>query len=109
LPSVEGEEVKVRGSSRRLLQIVLNLIVNAEQALAGTPAPRLRVAVARAGDRAELTVEDNGLSAGDKRDPYGLGIGLDVSKWLAEQQRGSLERTAFPTGGSKATLLLPPS
>jgi signal transduction histidine kinase len=103
---VDGEEVKVRGSSRRLLQIVLNLIVNAEQALAGAQAPRLRVGVARAGDRAELTVEDN-ADARQAQDPYGLGIGLDVSRWLAAEQNGSLEVVTIPTGGSKVTLTLP--
>ena len=104
--AVEGEEVKVRGSSRRLLQIVLNLIVNAEQALAGTPAPRLRVAVARVGECAELNVEDNGQTSADERDPYRLGIGLSVSEWLAAEQGGSLTRVTLPTGGSRATLSL---
>jgi C4-dicarboxylate-specific signal transduction histidine kinase len=94
---VDGEEVKVRGSSRRLLQIVLNLIVNAEQALAGAQAPQLRVAVARVGECAEL----------DGRDPYRLGIGLSVSEWLAAEQGGSLTRVTLPTGGSRSTLSIP--
>jgi C4-dicarboxylate-specific signal transduction histidine kinase len=104
---VDGEEVKVRGSSRRLLQIVLNLIVNAEQALAGAQAPQLRVAVARVGECAELSVEDNGQTSADGRDPYRLGIGLSVSEWLAAEQGGSLTRVTLPTGGSRSTLSIP--
>lgn len=102
---VEGDEVSVQGNARRLLQIALNLIVNAEQALAGTPSAKLRVAVARVGNGAELIVEDN--SAGSAVKKEGLGIGLEVSKWIAEQQQGTLKRIMLPTGGSRATLSLP--
>ena len=113
---VEGDEVSIQGNSRRLVQITLNMIVNAEKALAGTPSPKLRIAVARAGDRAELLIEDNSTGAVAKTPliglsdvGYTLGIGLEVSKWLAAQQQGTLERVTTPTGGSRVTLSLPVS
>ena len=104
-PAVEGEEVMVQGNPRRMLQIALNLIVNAEEALAGTPAPQLQVGVARVGDRVELIVEDN--AAGGPARSDGLGIGFEVSNWLASQQSGSLERVSLSTGGSRVTLSIP--
>jgi C4-dicarboxylate-specific signal transduction histidine kinase len=109
-PSVEGDELNVCGNSRRLLQIALNLIVSAEQALAGASRPQLRVAVGRVGACAELSVEDNGefpAAPADTRDPYELGIELNVSEWLAAEQGGTLERVNLPGAGSRATLSLP--
>jgi C4-dicarboxylate-specific signal transduction histidine kinase len=104
---VEGEEVKVQGNARRLLQIALNLIVNAEQALASAPTPQLRVRLAAVGECAELTVEHNGTGAAQQPDLYDLGIDLEVSRWLADQQGGSLEPVALPNGGSGTMLSLP--
>jgi C4-dicarboxylate-specific signal transduction histidine kinase len=113
--AVEGDDVRVQGNTRRLLQIALNLIVNAEHALANTQHPTLGISVSRTGDRAALTVEDSHEGALLKPPmlppthdgPYGLGIGLDVSKWLAAAQGGTLERTTAPGGGSRVTLFLP--
>ena len=111
---VEGDAISIHGNSRRLVQIALNLIVNAEKALAGRPDPRLRIAVARAGNRAELVVEDTSTAGAAKTPltassdvPFSLGIGLEVSKWLAAQQQGTLEHVTLATGGSRATLSLP--
>jgi two-component system C4-dicarboxylate transport sensor histidine kinase DctB len=106
-PKVEGDELRVRGNSRRLLQIALNLIVTAEQAMAGTPAPRLRVRVAAVGECAELTVEHNGTGASATPDLYDLGVDLEVSRWLADQQGGSLEHVSLTDGGARATLSMP--
>jgi len=115
--AVEGDDVRVQGNTRRLLQIALNLIVNAEQALANTQHPTLGVSVSRAGDRAALTVEDSHAGVLPKSPmlppthdgPYGLGIGLEVSKWLAEQQRGTLTQEVALEGRRRWTLTLPTS
>ena len=105
-PSIDGDEVHVRGNPRRLLQIALNLIVNAEQALAAAPAPHFRIAVARVGECAELSVESNAAISPAARDPYELGIGQSVSEWLASEQGGSLSSIALPEGRCRATLSL---
>jgi C4-dicarboxylate-specific signal transduction histidine kinase len=105
--SIEGDEATVRGNSRRLLQIALNLIVNAEQALAGASSPRFRVVVARVGECAELSVDSSGGAPPANRDPDELGIGQSVSEWLAAEQGGSLSAITLPDGGSRATLSMP--
>lgn len=115
--AVDGDDVEVHASRNQLLQIVLNLLLNAEAALAGRPDPKLRLTIARGGDRATITVEDNGsgISAA-KRDglfdtvvpgPANLGIGLAVSHALAEKQKGTLRYAPVPGGGSAFTLTLP--
>ena len=108
---------------RRTLQIVLNLIANAERALAGRDDPRLYLRVAREGQQIVLHVEDNGSGIDDapgrsdgfalipaNGGPVHLGIGLRVSFSLAEQMGGRLTLeplTATANGGSVATLTLP--
>ena len=105
---------------RRTLQIVLNLIANAERALTGRDAPRLHIRLAREGQRILLVMEDNGSGIGEASDrtegfalvsanggaPH-LGIGLRVSFSLAELMGGSLTIQPLEPGGSIATLALP--
>jgi PAS domain S-box-containing protein len=93
----------VMGDPDQLRQVVANLLVNACQALAGTPTPRIDVAVRSVGRDVELTVADNGpgVPAELRRrlfDPFvttkpvgsGSGIGLTVSRGLVEAHGGTL-------------------
>jgi len=116
LPELEAD-------ADRLGQLVLNLIVNAEQALAAVPAPReLRIetglspASADAADAAPvlwLRVADNGPGVSqDVRerifDPYfttkgeglGTGLGLPVSRSVARDHGGELALEDTPRGAS---------
>ena len=114
----KGETVVGLANERAVLHIVLNLIVNAEQALAGRKNARLRIGFAHRSDRVELTVADNGPGMPDEVharlfkpsvEPIAdrLGIGLAVSDWLARAQRGMLAHAVPPGGGCAMTLSLP--
>ena len=108
-----GRSRPIRGTCCRSS---LNLVANAEQALAGRPAATLRLRVRADGDR---VVADGhrqrpgarsgrgaaAVSAGDAagRSVDGLGIGLAVSKWLTEQQGGTLTYARAADGGSVST------
>jgi C4-dicarboxylate-specific signal transduction histidine kinase len=104
---------------RSILQIVLNLLVNAERALVGRSDGRIVVAVA-GGEALSLTVDDNGpgMSADTARrafapaiaaDGEALGIGLPVSRWLARRCGGELEIAPSRLGGCALTLSLRPA
>jgi two-component system C4-dicarboxylate transport sensor histidine kinase DctB len=112
----------VAASARDLLQIAINLLLNAEQALAGRTDPRVVVSAALRDVRAELTVDDNG--PGISRDAArrlfqpaiadamttsgtGLGIGLAVGRWLAERNGGTLDVAPSALGGAAFTLSFP--
>lgn len=112
LPPVQGTRVQ-------LGQIVVNLVMNACEALAGTPGERrVTVATRARGDRVELEVGDNGpgpsASVASRlfepfvtTKPEGLGMGLAVCRSIAESHGGRLIPDGPSTGGFRMTLSLP--
>ena len=113
-----GQSVAAIGRPRAVLQIVLNLLLNAEAALTGRPSARILVTASQCSGRVELTVDDNGpglpsdvaqrlFEPAVNRSPNGLGIGLSVSRWLAERDGGTIEHRPSMLGGCAFTLSLP--
>lgn len=108
----------VRGYESELVQIVLNLLVNALQA-SGT-VPEIVVRTERHADGAVLQVLDrgDGIAADALErvfDPFfttkppgqGTGLGLSVSYDLARQHGGRLEAANREDGGARFSLILP--
>jgi signal transduction histidine kinase len=109
--------VAVRGDALQLSQIVLNLLRNAIEAAAGH-GRFVRLCVAQRGGRVLLTVEDGGLGLTPEAlqqagQPFfttkagGLGLGLSISRAIAEQHGGTLRLANAPAGGARAELDLP--
>jgi len=108
----------VRADAHYLQQVLVNLIVNAEQALRGREAPALRLAVRELASSVDVLVEDNagGMDsevsrrAGDlffsTRESPALGLGLAVSGALTAAQGGRLTVEPVP-GGTRARVSLP--
>ncbi|WP_437312501.1 ATP-binding protein [Sorangium sp. So ce385] len=110
----------VRGDAVQLQQVVLNLISNALDAVSGRPYGDRRVIVrtARADGRVALVVEDSG-EGGAMDDlerlfePFfttkseGLGLGLCISRSIADAHGGRLWAERAPAGGVAARLELP--
>ncbi|MCT8000279.1 cache domain-containing protein [Sphingomonas sanguinis] len=95
----------------RLEQVLVNLLQNALDAVAGRPDPRVRLTVTEHADRVELTVEDNGPGldpaiASDIFTPFvtgkpdGLGLGLGIARDIMTEFGGMLETTASSLGGA---------
>jgi two-component system, NtrC family, sensor kinase len=112
---------RVRGSSTKVGQVVLNLLVNAIQALSGRAREQnlIRVRVWREGSFVTLEVADNGPGIAEENqekifDPFfttkvaGTGLGLAISRKIAEELGGRLELTSNDQG-SKFRLVLPVS
>jgi PAS domain S-box-containing protein len=113
LPPVLGDRVQVQ-------EVILNLLLNAADALATGPADRRRVVLsaARAGDEATVAVRDTGPGVGpDVADrvfdsffttkPGGTGIGLSISRKIVEALGGRLWVEPAPGGGAAFTFTLP--
>jgi signal transduction histidine kinase len=117
LPPVLGDRVQLQ-------QILINLLVNAAEAMREVPPERRRVVLRATAevidDRAwaVITVEDAGVGLGELRadrlfDPFyttkpgGLGMGLSISRSIAEGHGGRLWATANPDHGATFHLSLP--
>lgn len=102
----------------QLSQIFMNVLRNAIQATNGQPSRQLRIQVWREGEMAHITLTDNGpgLPADALKQvgtaffttkSDGLGVGLSISKSIAQQHGGSLSIGNNFTGGAVVELKLP--
>jgi signal transduction histidine kinase len=100
-------------------QIVFNLLTNASQAIAAVPEGRIVLRTRQHGERVRLEVEDDGPGVPDgsrakifeplfTTRPHGIGLGLAVSRRLAEDNGGELRHEVPETGrGARFVLELP--
>jgi polar amino acid transport system substrate-binding protein len=117
-----GESLpRIRGNSQRVEQVVVNLLLNACQALEGK-GKEIVIATSFEPKRGMvlLTVHDEGrgISAEDlprltdpffttKREEGGTGLGLSVSAGIVKEHGGSLSFGSLPGQGTTVTLALP--
>ena len=110
-----------RGDAQRIEQVVVNLLLNACQAL---PDPGRGLAVSTGWDPARrvvrLVVADQGQGIQPehlprltdpffttKRDSGGTGLGLSVSAGIVREHGGTLEFASTPGAGTTVTVSLP--
>lgn len=111
----------VLGDRIQLQQILLNLLVNAADAMAHLPSEQRRITV-ETGSNAEgfrLSVLDQGVGLPadvasifrpfHTTKPEGLGMGLAICRTLATAHGGRLEAEPNPVGGAVFHLCLPPA
>jgi PAS domain S-box-containing protein len=106
---VEPTDLLVRGDRDKLKQVLINLIVNAVEALEHTSEPRIELR-AYLGDKVvSLCVSDNGPGVstellGSAFTPFvtskasGTGLGLAIVQKIARQHGGFAELVALPRG-----------
>ncbi len=122
LPELADDLPLVRGDRVQLQQVILNLVLNASDAMSGVDdRPRqLVIRTEREDDRARLTVQDVGVgiepSGVDKVfEPFyttksgGMGIGLSVSRSIIESHHGRLWATLNDGPGAAFSFSIPRS
>jgi two-component system, LuxR family, sensor kinase FixL len=113
LPAVMGDPVQLQ-------QVLLNLVLNATDAIRDMPADRRNVEVqaTRCGDKVEFAVSDKGPGIDSERlkrlfepfnttKPNGLGIGLSISRTIIEAHRGHIWAENNPKDGATFRFTLP--
>jgi len=108
----------VWGNANQLQQVLLNLVVNAEQAIGRDG--RIVVRGRAAGDMVELVVEDTGPGIPREARPYlftpffttkpagtGTGLGLAISHRIVDAHGGTIEASDAEGGGARFTIRLP--
>jgi PAS domain S-box-containing protein len=114
LPPVMGDRIELQ-------QVMLNLLLNAFEAMAECPVPEREVrvqAVLDAGRRVKVSVRDRGTGVADGEierifEPFrttkreGLGIGLSISRTIVTIHEGRLWAQNNPDRGATFTFALP--
>jgi signal transduction histidine kinase len=111
--------VWVEGSARRLVQAVLNVVLNAHQALEHGRDGRIAISTRTDGDQAVLEVTDNGPGISPELqervfDPFfttkspdkGTGLGLAIAFDIARDHGGQLDVRSRPGEGATFSLRL---
>jgi PAS domain S-box-containing protein len=111
----------VLGDANQLVQVFLNLVVNAEQAICEVhESGRIQVRASAASGRVVVVVQDDGagIRAEDRArifDPFfttkrpggGTGLGLSICASIIREHAGTIEVESLPVGGSAFAVSLP--
>lgn len=102
---------------RALMQVLLNVISNSVDALAGMEGPAISIQLACGKDELLIRIEDNGrgIPAGRLHElfrpffttkPHGTGLGLAISRDMLTRMQGGMEITSRENSGTTVTVRL---
>ena len=111
----------VVGDASQLIQVFLNLVINAEQAIREVrESGHIQIRAASSGNKVNVTVQDDGGGIATdslakifdpfyttKRPGGGTGLGLSICVAILREHGGTIEAQALPAGGSAFTVTLP--
>jgi len=113
----------VNGDPHQLMQVFLNLILNAEQAMRDVrDRGTLRIRLTKDNNTLSATFQDDGPGISSdilpnifdpfyttKRPGRGTGLGLSICKAILREHGGNVEAASGPGGGALFTVMLPSS
>jgi signal transduction histidine kinase len=118
--STTSADLNVKGDAVQLQQVLLNLIINAMDAISEAEAKEREIGVTTSvsGASAEVRIGDTGpgIAAGDLKnvfDPFfttkaeGMGMGLAIVRTIVEAHQGQISAANHPSGGALFTIRIP--
>ena len=114
----DAQSAWVMGDPIQLSQVLLNVYRNALQAMSQTQKRKIVVRTTVQNNRVEVVVQDTGHGFNPEVMAHvgeaffttkaeGLGVGLNISRTIAQQHGGQLLFANAPEGGAQVTLALP--
>lgn len=111
-------DLRIRGHRDKLKQAILNMLINACQAMAQTEQPRLDVMVAERGQAVRLDIADNGCGMSEstmKRmfepflttKPKGTGLGLAITHKILETHQAQIFVESKINQGTRISMEFP--
>jgi CheY-like chemotaxis protein len=111
----------VVGDANQLIQVFLNLVTNAEQAIREVrESGRIQIRFADLGARVSVTFQDDGIGIRPESiprlfDPFyttkrpggGTGLGLSICLSIVREHGGTIDASPLPAGGSAFTVYFP--
>lgn len=111
----------ILGDPNQLIQVFLNLVTNAEQAIREVrTSGRIQIRSTRDLNRVRITVQDDGTGIKPdiltrifdpfyttKRPGGGTGLGLSICASIIREHRGTIDAETLPAGGAAFTIYLP--
>jgi signal transduction histidine kinase len=115
---IEPEARFLYADPRALQQVLLNILTNAADALAGREQPRIHILVSESAGNIRLRIEDNGKGIEETRlkqlfkpfyttKAHGTGLGLVIIRKMIAKMRGTVEITSSSNVGTIVVLHLP--
>ncbi len=117
---LEDDTTYVVAIAGQLEDVWLNLLLNAHDAVLGTPKAQVAISARREGDRVRVNVVDNGHGISSENqgkifEPFfttkpvgeGTGLGLYICKQIIDSIHGKIELESAPDKGTRFTVNLP--
>lgn len=113
----EDPELRFSADPRLLRQVMLNLIVNAIDAVEGRPQPTIRLVAAPNDEYVDLRVEDNGCGMDEQQlhelfkpfvttKPHGTGLGLVLARNMLSKMNGTIVIRSVKDAGTTVIITL---
>lgn len=116
--SINSDTGYIYADPRALHQVLLNIIVNATEAIKNGTNPKITITTKRIGKNVQIKISDNGIGmdkeqVGNLFKPFfttkynGTGLGLVIAKKLLTNMNGQIEAESALNVGTTFTVILP--